>query len=93
MKLQILQTLLNGGSIRTYATAHNIHPMYRLCDAAGNPVLKFYNGTWLQLRKLLRRDPRNRLIYILNRQAVRKLHGNCLAKKLYRDATKHSPTN
>lgn len=85
-----IEILLAGGSIRAYAGI-----FHRLCDANGNPIRSFYRRSFEKLLPILRRDKRG--CYVLNKSAVRQLHGNHFAKKLYKklnhDTSHQSNTN
>lgn len=74
----VIAVLLKGGSIANTASSG-----FRLRDEKHCVVAKIRFGSFQTLRKLLRRQ---KGLYVLNRNAVRQLHGGSWIKKEYKNA-------
>lgn len=73
------KALLDGASIVCAASSG-----YRIVDSTGSPVARIQKKTFRVVHPLLR-TTKNRGVFLLNRNEVRKLNGNCWVKKLYKN--------
>jgi hypothetical protein len=75
----IIECLMEGYTISTNGKFGN-----RLRTPSGAPVRRFGDRTlyWIK-RRLMRRENKTGLM-IIDKRKVRSLHGNCLAKKIYK---------
>ena len=82
--------LLDGARIVCAASSG-----YRVVDSTGSPVARIQEKTFKVVKQLLRPTKR-RGIFLLNKNEVRKLNGNCWVKKMYKKSlnkmSKTTPT-
>lgn len=70
--------LIDGASIVCAASSG-----YRVVDSTGSPVARIQQKTFRAIQPLLRSTKR-RGIFLINKNEVRKLNGNCWVKKIYK---------
>lgn len=72
----IIDMLLDGCTI--YGSQHG----FRLRDAQNNVVKKVNPRTWRQIKRLCRKEKSG--LFVLDKRAVRSLHGGSWVKKQYK---------
>jgi hypothetical protein len=75
----IVQSLLDGCNIATYRNGN-----FRLRTANNCVISKFYEPTFDSLKFILRKEKNG--LYVIDKKAVRSLHGKTWIKKEYRKA-------
>jgi hypothetical protein len=76
----IITQMLDGCTI--YGSQHG----FRLRDEKNNVIGKVNPRTWRQIKRLLRKDAKG--LFVINKNAVRALHGGSWIKKLYKEQLK-----
>ncbi|MBC7509361.1 MAG: hypothetical protein H7320_11545 [Ferruginibacter sp.] len=78
---QTYRALLEGASIVCAASSG-----YRIIDSTGSPVARIQQKTFKAVHPLLR-STKLRGIFLINKNEVRKLNGNCWVKKMYKKSS------
>lgn len=82
----IVQSLLEGCNIAAYRNGN-----FRLRTRNNCVISKFYESTFDSLRFILRREKNG--LYVIDKNAVRQLHGKAWVKREYKKLAKQKETS